>query len=137
MVVYTQGCNRECSYCHNKELITLDLPGHQYVTDAQLFEEIEFNIDYIDAVVFSGGEPTIHDDLATYMKHVKRRGLLVGLHTNGDNITEEVAEMCDYILLSHSTEQKKALCERAKGVYRSRVVMLPDGTYENKLTRIK
>jgi pyruvate formate lyase activating enzyme len=37
----------------------------------------------LEAVVFSGGEPTLHTELAAAMQEVRTRGFLVGLHTAG------------------------------------------------------
>jgi pyruvate formate lyase activating enzyme len=40
-------------------------------------------IGFIDGVVFSGGEPTIHAELPEFIAHVKHMGFEIALHTNG------------------------------------------------------
>ncbi len=40
---------------------------------------------YLDGVVISGGEPTIHNDLISFLERVKRLGYLIKLDTNGSN----------------------------------------------------
>ena len=40
---------------------------------------------WLDGVVISGGEPTLHSDLPDFIKKIKRFGLQVKLDTNGTN----------------------------------------------------
>ncbi len=39
--------------------------------------------DLLDAVVFSGGEPTLQDGLAPAMEEVRQMGFRIGLHSAG------------------------------------------------------
>lgn len=69
-----------CLYCQNYRLWEDKV---QINVDDLLFE-IQKNKDFIDAVIFSGGEPTINLDLLiTLATEVKKIGLLVGVETNG------------------------------------------------------
>lgn len=80
MVIFLRGCNMRCLYCQNYELWEDNV---QINVDDLLFE-IQKNKDFIDAVIFSGGEPTINLDLLTTVAtEVKKIGLLVGVETNG------------------------------------------------------
>lgn len=79
-VLFTQGCNFRCPYCHNAAL----------VTDAQEAKDLEDVMDYlksrkkfVDAVVISGGEPTLHADLLPFLKELKQEGFSIKLDTNG------------------------------------------------------
>lgn len=80
-VIFCQGCPWACRYCHNKHLQTISQE------EGLPFEEVLSLIDtrknFIDAVVFSGGEPLIQDGLLDAIKLVKKRNLLIGLHTSG------------------------------------------------------
>ena len=38
---------------------------------------------FLEAVVFSGGEPTLHDGLELALQTVRQKGFLAGLHTAG------------------------------------------------------
>ena len=40
---------------------------------------------YLDSVVISGGEPTIHNDLISFLDKIKRLGYFIKLDTNGSN----------------------------------------------------
>jgi len=80
-VVFCQGCPWRCGYCHNPHLI----PRH---SDAQLdwpsvLGFLHRRQGLLDAVVFSGGEPTLQDSLASAINEVCDLGFKAGLHTGG------------------------------------------------------
>jgi len=55
-VLYLQGCPWRCGYCHNPEL--LPARGQGGVAWAQAEAFLHRRVGLLDAVVFSGGEPT-------------------------------------------------------------------------------
>ncbi|MCU0767807.1 MAG: anaerobic ribonucleoside-triphosphate reductase activating protein [Gammaproteobacteria bacterium] len=80
-VVFCQGCAWRCTYCQNDHL----WPPHG---DAELpwshvLSFLARRRGLLDAVVFSGGEPTLQSALAAAMQQVRGLGLKVGLHTAG------------------------------------------------------
>lgn len=80
MVVFLRGCNFKCSYCQNYKIWGASQPNN---SDA-LLREIQRNKDYVSAIVFSGGEPTLHLNLLQLLaQEAKNEGLLVGIETNG------------------------------------------------------
>lgn len=80
-IVFTQGCNFRCGYCHNPELIVLrNEPAR---TTAGFFEFLETRKGKLDGVVITGGEPCLQNDLIDFIKDVKSMGFLVKLDTNG------------------------------------------------------
>jgi anaerobic ribonucleoside-triphosphate reductase activating protein len=80
-VAFVQGCPWRCRYCHNPHL----QPRHtaQPVSWARFIDFLQRRIGLIDAVVFSGGEPTLDPALPQAMAQVRRLGFLVGLHSGG------------------------------------------------------
>jgi pyruvate formate lyase activating enzyme len=80
-VVYCQGCAWRCGYCHNPEL--RPARGAHQIAWAEVLAFLERRRGLLDAVVFSGGEPTQQRGLAAAMRAVKAMGYLVGLHTAG------------------------------------------------------
>lgn len=80
-VVFVQGCPWRCGYCHNPHLQprTSDSPLHW----SRILALLERRIGLIDAVVFSGGEPTIDPFLASAIADVRALGFGVGLHSGG------------------------------------------------------
>ena len=79
-IVYTIGCNFRCPYCHNPELVD-ETAREINVEEVMSFLKDRKNI--LDAVVITGGEPTMHDDLPIFIKKIKDIGYLVKLDTNG------------------------------------------------------
>ncbi|MEM2688226.1 MAG: radical SAM protein, partial [Candidatus Bathyarchaeia archaeon] len=64
---------------------------------------------YVDAVVVTGGEPTIHKELPRFLRRLKERGFDVKLDTNGLNPTvlEECLPYLDYVALDLKTSPEK------------------------------
>jgi pyruvate formate lyase activating enzyme len=101
-VVFTQGCNFRCPYCHNPELVDTGRYGNiSFMGDVYTF--LEKRRGKLDAVVVSGGEPTLQPDLITFLQKVKSMGYLVKLDTNGSRpkvIQDALKEkILDYIAM--------------------------------------
>jgi pyruvate formate lyase activating enzyme len=80
-VVYCQGCPWGCCYCHNPHLRPrAAAPG---VAWNELLEFLRRRRGFLDAVVFSGGEPTAQPGLAAAMRTAKALGYRIGLHSAG------------------------------------------------------
>lgn len=79
-VIYLGGCNFRCYYCHNSEILSTKSNTMEF---SEALEKLKTQIDFIDGVVFTGGEPTLHPDLVEMIKAVKELGFLVKLDTNG------------------------------------------------------
>lgn len=82
-VIFTQGCSWRCPYCHNKSLQPFERTGR-----VRPWEDIVSFLGRrkgeLDAVVFSGGEPTAQgDELPQAVSDVRSLGFSVGIHTNG------------------------------------------------------
>jgi organic radical activating enzyme len=93
---------------------------------------------WLDAVVFSGGEPCLQEDLADKMVEVLEQGFAVGLHTNGDFLTGKITELCDYILLSQHNREKIQIAKKAKHLSLSTVKWNKSlEKYENKIVVVK
>ena len=101
-IVFTQGCNFRCSYCHNKELLEKE-PSNSTIDPQEIWDFLNKRWKQIDAVVITGGEPTIQPDLIEFMQKIKALGFLVKLDTNGSNpeVIEEVIKLklADYIAM--------------------------------------
>lgn len=80
-VLFCQGCPWRCRYCHNAHL--LSARGGGRVEWGRVRSLLERRRGLLDAVVFSGGEPTLQGALPAAMEEVKALGFKVGLHTAG------------------------------------------------------
>lgn len=80
-VIFCQGCAWRCTYCHNPHL--LGFSGKSLLPWQEVLAFLEKRRGLLDAVVFSGGEPTLQRSLPEAMRQVKALGYLIGLHTAG------------------------------------------------------
>ena len=84
MVLFTYGCNMNCYYCHNRDIIG-KVPPKVVYTSENILQEIDKKKDFLDGVVISGGEPTLNADLPDFIKRIKEKNMLIKLDTNGTN----------------------------------------------------
>ena len=85
-VVFTQGCNFRCGYCHNPQLVLPKLfHKKSNASIDEVFNYLKKRKNWLDGVVVTGGEPTIHSDLPDFLKEINRFGLAIKLDTNGSN----------------------------------------------------
>ena len=80
-VVFCQGCPWRCGYCHNPHLIPPRAVTSLEWDDVLAFLERRRGL--LDAVVFSGGEPTLQAGITRALRQVKALGFKLGLHTAG------------------------------------------------------
>jgi len=80
-VVFCQGCPWRCGYCHNPHLIAARGDGeHDF---GRILAWLATRRALLDAVVFSGGEPTAQPGLPAAIDAVRALRFAAGLHTNG------------------------------------------------------
>jgi pyruvate formate lyase activating enzyme len=103
-VVFCQGCPWRCAYCHNPHL--LPRHGAQELQWEHIVALLQRRRGLLDAVVFSGGEPTLQSGLAAAMRDVKAMGFEVGLHTAGIDPSRlrEVLPLVDWVGLDIKAE---------------------------------
>ena len=80
VTAFTQGCPWRCVYCHNPSLQKVTAGTHRFSEVTQLLSRRR---GLIDALVISGGEPTMHRELPAAVRRVHALGFPVGLHTCG------------------------------------------------------
>ena len=78
--LFLQGCPWRCVYCHNPHLQGCGTPTHAWDSIRGFLSRRR---GLLDAVVFSGGEPTAQPGLADALGEVREMGFLTGLHTGG------------------------------------------------------
>ncbi len=91
-VVFTQGCNFRCPYCHNGSLISMDPPTSALIPLEEVFLFLEKRRGQLNGVVVSGGEPTLQSDLSQFFYRVRSMGYQIKLDTNGSR-PEALAEL--------------------------------------------
>ena len=84
-VLFTQGCNCRCPYCHNPGLIPKEPEDQDYMDLDYFWNFLEKRQHLLDGVVITGGEPTLQEGIFDFIQNIKNRGLKVKLDTNGAN----------------------------------------------------
>jgi len=105
-VLFTPGCNLRCPYCHNWRLVMN--PPDPLLSEKEVLQILEDRKHFIDSVVITGGEPTIHPDLPEFIQTLKEQGYKIKLDSNGLN--PEMLKKCiphlDYIAVDVKTSPK-------------------------------
>jgi pyruvate formate lyase activating enzyme len=81
-VVFTQGCNFRCPYCHNPELVNPRL-FRETIPEETVLAFLMTRLGKLDAVSVTGGEPTLQEGLPSFLQQIKDMGFLVKVDTNG------------------------------------------------------
>ncbi|MBP5404281.1 MAG: anaerobic ribonucleoside-triphosphate reductase activating protein [Elusimicrobiaceae bacterium] len=81
-IVFTQGCNFRCRYCHNPELVYPHL-FEEPMPEEEIMAFLKRRQGTLEGVVVSGGEPTLQEDLVRFMADIKALGYKIKLDTNG------------------------------------------------------
>jgi pyruvate formate lyase activating enzyme len=118
-IVFTQGCNFRCPYCHNPELVDPNLFWECESEDA-LMSFLEKRKGKLDAVSITGGEPTIQQDLIAFMKLLKNMGYFVKIDTNGSN-PEVIHSIIDRNLVDYIAMDIKAPFKKYEELTQSKV----------------
>ena len=128
-VVFTGGCNFRCPFCYNFELVQRPHRLADLSSDTVL-KYLKENVGLYQAVVITGGEPTLAGGLAEFLTRVKQLDLCTGVETNGTN-PERVADLLERELVDYIAMDVKAPLEwgpysRAAGLSRGGEALLED-----------
>lgn len=107
-VLFLPGCNFDCPYCHNPDLVKGTLSGPPFFDEKTACEFLERRKGFLDGVVISGGEPTLEKDLTSLCEKIKQMGYPVKLDTNGSRpqVIERLIDegLVDYIAMDIKTD---------------------------------
>ena len=111
IVLFSPACNFRCPFCHNGESV---LNSNTPIPFDEIFEFLKSRVGLVDAVVFTGGEPTLMPELEERIRKVKDLGFLIKLDTNGTNpeLLEKLIDegLLDYVAMDiKNSESKYAL----------------------------
>ena len=80
-VLFTQGCDLRCRYCHNPGLCPP--VGRMSVSLEETKQFLVSRKGKLTAVTVTGGEPTLHKELPGLLSFCRKLGFAVKLDTNG------------------------------------------------------
>ena len=94
--LFTGGCNYKCPFCHNAPLIT----PKPFLDMDDIIKYLTSRKKMLEAIVISGGEPTLHKELPNVLKTFKELGYIIKLDTNGTN-PKMLKELIDNKLIDY------------------------------------
>ena len=80
--VFVGGCNFRCPFCHNASLVLPEKFGPT-LPEEEFFSFLSSRRGKLSGVCVSGGEPTLHPEISTFLNKIKEMGFSVKLDTNG------------------------------------------------------
>ena len=108
--VFLGGCNFRCPYCHNASLVIPEKFGED-ISEEDFFGFLEMRRGRLEGVCVSGGEPTLHKELPSFIEKIKSYIPEVKLDTNGTNpeMLEELIMrgLVDYVAMDIKNSREK------------------------------
>jgi len=77
-IVPIRRCNIDCGYCNEYDKVSPPVPTAAMKIRIDKLADLGTSV-----VAFSGGEPMLHPDLDDLIRHIRARGMMAGLITNG------------------------------------------------------
>lgn len=113
-IIWFVRCNMRCQYCYNPDIVN---SKSGLYTKEDVLEFLKKRVGLLDAVVLSGGEPTIHD-LEVFCKEIKLLGYKIKLDTNGSN-PKQLEHLIKEQLVDYVAIDFKSLKEKFENITKS------------------
>src|SRR5436853_1199170 len=95
-IIPMRRCNLDCGYCNEYDQVSKPVP----------LEEMKRRLDYLAAmgtsiITISGGEPLLHPELEDVIRHIRKRGMIAGMITNGFLLSVDRIKSLNAVGLEH------------------------------------
>src|SRR5206468_4320687 len=95
-IIPMRRCNLDCGYCNEYDQVSKPVP----------LEEMKRRLDYLAAmgtsiITISGGEPLMHPELEEVIRHIRKRGMIAGMITNGFLLSVDRIKSLNAVGLEH------------------------------------
>src|SRR5579859_1583953 len=95
-IIPIRRCNLACTYCNEYDDVSKPVARETMIERLDQLADLGTNI-----VTFSGGEPLLHPELDQLITHVRRRGIIAGMITNGYLLTAQRVQQLNDAGLDH------------------------------------
>src|ERR1700733_15525582 len=95
-IVPTRRCNLACTYCNEFDDFSKPVAAAEMMRRIDLLANLGTSI-----IAFSGGEPLLHPELNDLIAHIRRRGAIAGMITNGLLLTPDRIQKLNRAGLEH------------------------------------
>ena len=90
-MIPTRRCNIACAYCNEYDHVSSPVPFDVLVERTDALADLGVSV-----ITLSGGEPMLHPQLDDLIRHIRARGMIAGLITNGYLLgPQRIAELND------------------------------------------
>jgi len=125
-IVPTRRCNLACAYCNEYDHVSSPVPTEVMFRRIDLLAKLGTSI-----VGMTGGEPLMHPELDAIVRHIRRRGMMSGMITNGYFLTPEKIEALneaglDYLQISIDNIEPDDVSKKSLKVLDKKLQMLAD-----------
>src|SRR6202023_1558599 len=95
-IIPNRRCNLACTYCNEFDDFSKPVPLAEMKRRLDTLADMGTSI-----ITISGGEPLMHPDLDEIIRHIRRRGIIAGMITNGFFLSKERIERLNQAGLEH------------------------------------
>src|SRR6202022_3646602 len=95
-IIPMRKCNLACTYCNEFDDVSTPVPLDEMKRRLYILAGMGTSI-----ITISGGEPLLHPDLDEVIRHIRRRGIIAGMITNGFFLNQERIERLNRAGLEH------------------------------------
>jgi MoaA/NifB/PqqE/SkfB family radical SAM enzyme len=95
-VIPMRRCNLDCGYCNEYDDVSKPVPLAQMKKRLDILADMGTTI-----ITISGGEPLLHPELDEVIRHIRKRGMIAGMITNGFFLNRERIERLNEAGLEH------------------------------------
>jgi MoaA/NifB/PqqE/SkfB family radical SAM enzyme len=95
-VIPMRRCNLDCGYCNEFDDVSKPVPLEEMKRRLDTLADMGTTI-----ITISGGEPLLHPDIDDVIRHIRKRGMIAGMITNGFFLNQERIERLNEAGLEH------------------------------------
>jgi MoaA/NifB/PqqE/SkfB family radical SAM enzyme len=95
-IIPMRRCNLACTYCNEFDDVSEPVPLVEMKKRLDLLADMGTSI-----ITISGGEPLLHPEIDEVIRHIRRRGIIAGMITNGFFLNRERIERLNEAGLEH------------------------------------
>ncbi|HEC89028.1 MAG: anaerobic ribonucleoside-triphosphate reductase activating protein [Thermoplasmata archaeon] len=107
-IIWTIGCNLKCPFCYNTQLVN---GKTDIIPEEKILSFLENRVDKLEAVVITGGEPLLQENMYQFLSKIKKLGYLIKIDTNGtypDKLEQLLEEkLIDYVSMDIKAPKDK------------------------------
>jgi MoaA/NifB/PqqE/SkfB family radical SAM enzyme len=83
-IIPMRRCNLDCGYCNEYDNVSKPVPLEEMKKRLDILADMGTSI-----ITISGGEPLMHPELEEIISHIRKRGMIAGMITNGFLLSKE------------------------------------------------